>query len=271
MKNKLIKTIKLFAIIIIGCFCMAGSCGGGGSGSGGSLPACAISTNQSIFVTTVKLGYNFTNAPAAFDIAYFRTYHPYFTGTNGEINYLSDIVNDFAGNAFYGGSSLKIDISSTACSGTVPFTATNSSHLFANWLYFFPLLDVAPNSTISMTCQIQSVKEIHNIYILWNCSPVVTAGGQISRIEATGIFKYPGSGSGAYIIIPIGGNHPIHGGYSIIENASIDYDYDGINWDEVSFTTDDNVKTNTLSRSVYINGSYNNNVQWNEPVYLALY
>ena len=69
MKN-LIKTIKLFAIILIGCICMAGSCNGTGGG-GNPSPTCTESQKQTTSVSTINLSYNFTNA-VNFDLIYFR-------------------------------------------------------------------------------------------------------------------------------------------------------------------------------------------------------
>jgi len=272
MKSKILNIIKIFSIT--GACNLLMACPDEQPSGGGvdTRPACTQWTTEIIFVPTVNLSYNFAGAPANFTYADFRMYHPAFTGQSGVVHNFDDIVNDFTANAYWGKSSMNIKIFSSNCSGSIPFLVTNSSNAFGKWLYSFPLIDAPHTATKTATCNIESVKTIHGDYMKWSFNPVVEQGyGKITAMQGTGIVKTSYTYGGIYLRPPHGGG-VIYGEYIVIENASIDYDYDNINWTNINLLTDERLSNNYwLTRSVYIDGEYDDNIRWNAPVYCRLY
>ncbi|MDR1983665.1 MAG: hypothetical protein LBQ28_02430 [Prevotellaceae bacterium] len=236
-------------------------------------------------LATVQLEY-MLNAGVNIDAVFLRTWHPFCFQTNsGTITELSDIVNIQTKSAPFGCSKITIDVTTTACSGKVTFYDDIGARVtIGNWLHDFPVL---PYSTpTAMTFKIETVTDALNRKIVWSGTPTITGGFHISGISAYGIPKYEGSSSGSggggssgstggdYGGTGPGNHHSYYltvenGHYVIVENASSDYNYDSVDWDNVNLISDPNVNTSALSRSVYINGSYDDDVRWREP-YLAL-
>ncbi|MDR2650832.1 MAG: hypothetical protein LBC68_00750 [Prevotellaceae bacterium] len=285
MKNKILQTIKLFTIVTIYCLCMAGMCDNNpGGGGGNTKPQCAAVDHQDMGIT-INLEYGLTGS--FIDVNYLRNWHPVIFSTNtGTITDFFYLINSTTKNAPYGCSSISVKVSNNNCSGNIPFYDDDGTNSTPNQLLDFPILSNSV-STI-MTFKVETVTDAFNYSIVWSGTPTIVGGFKIDRIAGYGIPKYKGAsggsgggggsggtGGGSGDTGPGGSNHHayyltvVNGCYAIVENASSDYDYNSVDWDNVSLISDPNVSTSALSRSVYINGAYNENVRWNEP-YLAV-
>ncbi|MDR1553930.1 MAG: hypothetical protein LBS69_10805 [Prevotellaceae bacterium] len=287
MKNKIIKTIQLFAIIIISYLCIA--CPNGS----GEKPQCTV-TGSDIMPITVQLGYNL-NGGNGIDVTYLRSWHyPLFLTNTGTITDLFYLINSSTKTAsvspFFGCSSISVSLSNSICSGNVTYYDDDGSKATALCLYDFPVLSYNSNEPTTMTFKIETVTDYANRSVVWTGTPTIQFGYKITGISSSnGIPKYKGSSGGGSGgggssggtggdyggTGPGMGNHHAcylvmeNGSYTIAENASSTYDYNSVDWDNVSLISDPNVNTSALSRSVYINGAYNDDVRWNAP-YLVL-
>jgi uncharacterized membrane protein YgcG len=289
MKNRMLKTIKLFAIIIIGCICMAGSC------NDPNIPSCNSSlTYINTQLTSVTLDYNLTLGDGI-NVNLLRSVHDCFPTDIGTVTDLSKIVNATTRSTCTGNvpttctySKITINTTSNNCYDKIVFYDDNGSKVKPEkWLYDFPKLYGASWQAI-MDFKIETITDIANRSIIWIGSPTISNGRYIKSISAYGIPRYKGSSGGGggggssggtggnYGDGPgLGGNHHAfyltleNASYVIIENASSDYNYDIVDWDNISLISDPNVNTSALSRNVYTNGAYDNNVKWREP-YMAV-